>query len=594
MGLFLRVHRRHKNGKDHDYWSLVENRRTPAGKVLQRQVYYLGELTAAQHAAWEQVAQQIDPPAPTPPPLPFLSPPPTPAPTDPAPQVDFSAFSLHHPRQWGACWIADRLWHELQCAEFWAPRLPPGREGTQWLPILQTLVTYRLIDPGSEFRLHREWFAHSAMADLLGEDQSLAAKDNLYRCLDRLLPHKEALFQHLQGRWKDLFGAQFEIVLYDLTSTYFESDPPFPEGDKRRFGYSRDRRSDCVQVIIALVITPEGFPLAYEVLPGNTADKATLKKFLKKLRRMYGKAHRTWLMDRGIPTEESLAIMRRPRHRIAYLVGTPKGQLSRLEAQLVKEPWKVARDTVSVKLLKEDAETFILVQSQDRVAKERSMRRRKLKQLVARLQELQGQKNLQRDELLLKIGQAREKAGRVFALVKLVIVPKPDGTPGHGLNFSLRRDRLRRLRRREGRYLLRTNLEASDPTHLWELYLRLVEIEEAFRNLKSDLQIRPIYHWKDTRIEAHIFVAFLAYCLHVCLRGHLKKVASGLTPRAVLEKFAAIQLVDVHLPLDRGGELVLTRRTQPDPDHRLLLARLGWELPEQAPPRITAEGKLER
>ena len=594
MGLFLRRHCRYKNGKDYVYWSLVESRRTSAGKVLQRPVYYLGELTEAQRQAWESLAEQVQPVAPMTPELGLdRASPPVAWTVAPVPQINFSAFTLHHPRQWGACWIADRLWHDLQCDQFWSPHLPPSREGTRWLHILQTLVTYRLIDPGSEFRLHREWFAQSAMADILGVDETLAAKDNLYRCLDQLLQHKDALFLHLQTRWKDLFGAKFEIVLYDLTSTYFESEPHFSELDKRRFGYSRDKRSDCVQVIIALVITPEGFPLAYDVLPGNTADKATLKRFLKKLRKTYGKSQRTWIMDRGIPTEETLAIMRKKRHRIGYLVGTPKGQLTKLESQLAEQPWKQARPEVCVKLLGQPEETYIYVESQNRVAKERSMRRRKLKALWKRLKELQ-QMKVGRDELLVKLGQAREKAGRAYQLVEIQVPEKTDAGLGAGLTFSLRKQRLREVRRREGRYLLRTNLQGEDPAQHWELYLRLVEIEEAFRDLKSDLQIRPVYHWKESRVEAHIFVAFMAYCLYLCLKGHLRKVAGGLTPRAVLAKCATLQLVDVHLPLDTGGELVLTRRTQPDLDQRLLLTRLGWSLPEQPPPKITHERKLER
>ncbi|MDP2325416.1 MAG: IS1634 family transposase, partial [Gammaproteobacteria bacterium] len=273
MGLFLRCHRRHKNGKDHAYWSVVENHRSVAGKVVQRQVLYLGELTQAQQTAWQRLSEQIEPSPPAAPALPgFLTSPSTPA--APLPKVDFSRFSLHHPRQWGACWVADRMWRDLQMEEFWQPRLRLSREGTAWRQVLQTLVTYRLIDPGSEFRLHRQWLPSSAMADLLGAEESLVSKDNLYRCLDKLLEHRDALFAHLRSRWEDLFGVTFDILLYDLTSTYFESDPPFPEGDKRRFGYSRDHRPDCVQVVIALVITPEGFPMAYEVMAGNTQDKA--------------------------------------------------------------------------------------------------------------------------------------------------------------------------------------------------------------------------------------------------------------------------------------------------------------------------------
>ena len=601
MGLFLRRHERSKSGKLHTYWSLAESRRCPNGKVSQRQVLYLGDLNQAQQEAWAAVAHRIDPhnqdKAGSPSDSGQLSlfgsstPPASPPPS--TPKIDFSSFSLHNPRQWGACWIANRLWHDLKCDEFWEPRLPPSREGTRWRNILQTLVTYRLIDPGSEFRLHREWFAQSAMADLLGEDFSLAAKDNLYRCLDRLLTHREAIFGHLQERWRDLFGAKFDLVLYDLTSTYFEIEPPDNPADKRQFGYSRDKRSDCVQVVIGLIVTPEGFPMAYEVLAGNTTDKKTLKLFLKKIRRLYGKARRTWIMDRGIPTEEVLELMRKERHQISYLVGTPKGQLSRLEKSLVERPWKQARENVAVKLLPQDGELYVYVESRDRVAKERSMRRRRLRALVARLKELQGQKGLDRDDLMLNLGQAKQKAGRAFGLVEVTVPEKPE--PGHGasLSFRLLKPKLREVRRREGRYLLRSNMKGEDPVRLWENYLQLVEVEEAFKNLKSDLSLRPIYHSKEKRVEAHIFVAFMAYSLQVCLKGHLKKVAGGLTPRAMLEKFKTMQLVDVHLPIEGGGELVLTRRTQPDKDQRVLLEGLGWELPDQPPPRITPDGRLE-
>jgi hypothetical protein len=225
-------------------------------------------------------------------------------------QVRLAEFALRRPRQWGACWVGCRPWDQLHLDVFWRERLPDSRAGTCWRQVLETLTVYRLVDPGSEWRLPRQWFATSAMADLLGADFGLAQKDNLYRCLDKVLEHRPALFQHLRQRWADLFGAKFEVLLYDLTSTYFESDAPFPEGDKRQYGYSRDKRSDCVQVVIALVVTPEGFPLAYEVMAGNTADQATLRGFLEQIEKLYGKAERVWVRDRGIPTEEVLAQMR--------------------------------------------------------------------------------------------------------------------------------------------------------------------------------------------------------------------------------------------------------------------------------------------
>lgn len=597
MSLFLRSHDRFKNGKHHVYWSLVENKRCAGGNVVQRQVLYLGEINQGQREALLQVAQQFDPPAPATPCLPLFAAAPNSVATTPLLELaalKLSEFSLHQPRQWGACWVSCQLWQQLKLDEFWTPRLLSSREGTPWRQVLQTLVSYRLIDPGSEWRLHRQWFSQSAMGDLLSQDFGLVAKDNLYRCLDQILEHRRSLFEHLQSRWQDLFGAKFDVLLYDLSSTYFESDPPFPENDKRRYGYSRDKRSDCVQVVLALIVTPEGFPLAYEVMPGNTSDKTTLKKFLKLIVRQYGKAERIWVMDRGIPTEEILSLMRKPRHKISYLVGTPKGRLSKLEAELLKLPWQAARPSVEVKLLPKEGELYVLVHSQDRVHKERGIRRRRLKPLWARLKELSQQTKLSRDELILKVGQAKEKAGRAFNLVEIDYPQKDQPVNEQTFTFRLRKKKLRQVIKREGRYLLRTNMTGSDPKVWWEYYLQLVEIEAAFKNLKDDLQLRPIFHSKQERIEAHIFVAFLAYCLQVTLKGNLRKIAPGLTPRAVLEKFAMMQLIDVHFPTTDNRTLIFTRYTQPDKEHKILLTQLGWQLPEQSPPRITAEGKLSR
>jgi transposase len=382
-----------------------------------------------------------------------------------------------------------------------------------------------------------------------------------------------------------LFGASFEVLLYDLTSTYFESSQPDDENDKRRFGYSRDKRSDCVQVVIALIVTPDGFPLAYEVLPGNTADCTTLRSALQKIEAQYGKAKRIWIMDRGIPTDEVLAEMRKADPPVSYLVGTPKGRLSKLERALLKLPWQAVREGVDVKLLRQDAdqEMYVLAQSHARINKERAMRRRKLKWLWARLKRIAAMENLSREELLMKLGAARAKARAAWCLIDVEVAEK-DAT----FTFALNRDKLRKTRRREGRYLLRTNLCDEDPAKLWKFYIQLVEIEAAFKNLKDDLQLRPLYHQLEHRIEAHIFVAFIAYCLHVTLRAKLKPLAPGLTPRAVLDKLAAIQMLDVHFPTTDGRKLILSRYTQPNADQKLLVKRLKLDLPSQPPPRITA------
>jgi transposase len=585
--MFLRSKKRFKDGKEHRYWSVVESRRNAVGKVSQRQVLYLGEINDSQKTAWCRAVEVFDdhravyrPMAlfPADRPVPLLD-------CDVV-QVRLAELTLHHPRQWGACWLALSLWSQLRLDEFWSPRLPPSRKGVCWLNVLKTLVCYRLIAPGSEWRLHRQWFQRSAMADLLEEDARIAQSDTLYRCLDRLLPHKDALFQFLKQRWQDLFGARYEVLLYDLTSTYFESNPTGT--GKRRYGYSRDKRPDCTQVVIALIVTPEGLPLTYEVLAGNTADSTTLTDFLARIEWLYGRSERVWVMDRGIPTEAALSAMRRSSTPVRYLVGTPKGRLTQLEQDFVGQPWAAVRESVDVKLLQQPEELYVLARSQPRMLKERRMRQRRLKKLWQRLRQLQHAPRLTRDQLLLKLGAAKKDAGRAWSLVKITVPPADQTRSAQTLRFELRRDKLRQVRRREGRYLLRTNLTEEDPARLWQYYIQLTEVEQAFKELKSDLAIRPIYHQTDARIEAHIFVAFVAYCLQVTLKQRLRALAPGLTPRAVIEELSGIQMVDVRLPTTDGRQLVLSRYTQPETEQTLLLQQLQLKLPAQSPPRILA------
>ena len=494
---------------------------------------------------------------------------------------------LCRPRQWGACWLAGVLWAELKLDRFWAKRLPKSRKGTRWDHVLQVLTTYRLIAPGSEWRLHRQWFLDSAMADLLGSDFGLAEAHKLYACHDLLLAHKQALFTHLTERWRDLFNASFDVLLYDLTSTYFEVNASdLPEDSKRRHGYSRDKRPDCPQLVIALVVTPDGLPLAYEVLPGNTADCKTLRDFCAKIESQHGKARRVWVMDRGVPTEETLAEMRASDPPVSYLVGTPKGRLTRLEKQLVDKPWRQAREGVEVKLLAQDDDLYVFAQSADRINKERAMRRRQLKWLWARLKKL-AEMEVTREERLMKLGAARSKAPSAWRLVETQ-VDKDTGA----LTYSLDRAKLRKVRRREGRYLLRTNLTDDDPAKLWQYYVQLVAVEEAFKTLKGDLAIRPVFHQSEERIEAHIFVAFLAYCLQITLTRWLNGLAPGLTARSALHKFAAVQMIDVHLPTTDGREIILSRYTEPEPELRLLIDRMKLTLPAQPPPKIAAAALL--
>ena len=592
--MFLRSTKRWKDGKAHYYWSLVENRRCRGGRVVQQTVLYLGEINDSQKEQWIRAIEVFDEDEGGSHQMKlFAAERPMPENLPEGVQVRLKEFELHRPRQWGGCWLFREVWQQLGLDVFWRDRLGISREGTNWEHVLEVLSCYRLLDPGSEWRLHRVWFEQSALGDLLREDFSVAAKDTLYRCLDRLLEHKKALFSFLRERWSDLFGVKFEVLLYDLTSTYFESDPPQDETDLRRFGYSRDKRSDCVQVVIALVVTPEGFPLAYEVLAGNTADKTTLRGFLEKIASQYGQAQRIWVMDRGIPTEEVLAEMRRSVPPVHYLVGTPKGRLTKLEAELADLPWASVRAGVAVKLLPRDGELYVFARSQDRVHKERAMRQRQLKALWKRLHQLHGMELSARD-LLLKLGEARGKYRVAWRLIDLTLpadhaAEKKEASFAFGLN----RQKLREIRRREGRYLLRSNLCEHDPALLWKMYMQLAQIEEAFKNLKGDLAVRPIFHQNEERIEAHILVAFLAYGLHVTLRHKLRLKAPGLTPRSLLEQLCAIQMLDVHFPTTDGRTLIFERYTQPNKLQKILLAQLDLELPPQSPPRITSNRNLE-
>lgn len=585
VDMFLRATNRRKDGKDHRYFSIVENRRVSGGRTVQKTLLYLGEINDNQKAAWSQTIEVIEGKNRHQVAL-FPQDRPIPCETENGIQLRMGALELRRPRQWGACWLASHLWEMLGMREFWEVRLDPSRKGTQWVNVLETLVNFRFIDPGSEWKLHRYWFDQSAMGDLLAEDFRIAAKNTLYRCHDKLLQHKTALFQHLRQKWKDLFGAKFEVLLYDLTSTYFESSPPF--SDKRKFGYSRDKRSDCVQVVIALIVNTDGFPLAYEVLPGNTQDKQTLQDMLDKISERYGDAERVWIMDRGIPTEEVLQKMNASELPVGYLVGTPRGHLSKHEKALSLLSWEKVRDDVRVKLLPKENEVYVLVESKARRLKEQAIRLRKMKKFVNRLKEIRDQKNIDRDSLLKKVGAAEKDAGRFCRLFDIRIPLEGEEINENTFFWRLNRDKYRKAWHREGKYFLRSNQVSKDPEELWKQYMVLTEVEESFRNLKGDLSLRPIYHRTMERIEAHIFISFLAYCLHVTLKQRAKCLAPGLTPRSIIEQMKAIQMIDVHIPTVDGRELKMSRYTKPEKAQQLLLAKLKLQLPPQPPPEIVA------
>jgi len=464
--------------------------------------------------------------------------------------------------------------------------LPEGREDVPWEKVLRLLVVNRLLDPGSEFRVHRQWFDQTAMAELLGTDFAVAEKDRLYRCLDRLLEHKQELFQHLRQRWQDLFATPFDVLFYDLTSTYFEGEAE--EIPKAKRGYSRDHRPDCLQVIIALVITPEGFPLAYEVMDGNTSDRTTLRGFLDRIEKTYGQARRVWVMDRGIPTEALLAEMRDPSRQMFYLVGTPKGRVNQHEKKWLDLPWQQVRESVQVKLYEHEGELYVLAKSEGRQAKENAMRRQRLARLLRKLRTMR--RSLpKRDQLLLRIGAAKKEAGRAFGFVTIRVPKADEEVTRQTFTFATDKEKLRKAELRDGHYLLRSNLTGEDPSVLWERYVQLTQIEAAFKTMKGELGLRPIYHQLGHRVEAHILVAFLAYCLLVTLKNRLQALAPGLTPGAVLETLTPIQMLDVTFPTTDGRRLVMPRYTQPTPEQKLLLHQLQLTLPDQPPPRIQVQ-----
>jgi transposase len=585
--MFLRRKRRFKDGKAHRYFSVVENRRVGAGRVVQRQVLFLGEINDSQQAAWRQRLEVFDEAAQRAATL-SLFPEDREIPADALDgvQVKLQEMELRRPRAFGNYWLGCELWRQLGLESFWEARLGPGREEVPWAKVLELLVVSRLVSPGSEFRLHRQGFDQSATGDLLGTGFAVAEKDRLYRCLDRILKHKAALFDHLRQRWQDLFQARFDVLLYDLTSTYIEGEGE--EIPKAKHGYSRDHRFDCRQVVIALVVTPEGFPLAYEVMEGNTSDRTTLRGFLAKIETQYGRARRVWVMDRGIPSEAVLAEMRDPQREVFYLVGTPRGKIQQYEKKWLELPWRKVRESVEVKLFAEQGELYVLAKSEGRRAKERAIRRRKLARLLKALRKMQ-RNGPTRDQLLLRLRAAKKQAGRAFGFVRMHLPSEGEEVTRQTFTFALDKEKLKKSELRDGHYLLRSNLVGEDPAVLWERYLQLTQVEAAFRTLKSELGLRPIYHQLENRVEAHILVAFLAYALSVTLKQRLQALAPGLTPRAVLEKLATIQMLDVCLPTTDGRWLIMPRYTQPEPDQSLLLHQLHLSLPTQPPPRLKAQ-----
>jgi len=583
--MFLKRRVRHKDGKDHIYYSVCESLRVHGGRVIQRQVLHLGELNTTQIESWQRTLEIIDgddsgrrlqrrffadreggAPA-----------------ADDVIEIKLSSLRVREPRRFGDCWAGCRLWQELGLDAFWQQRLVDERGDVPWAKVLELLAVNRLLDPRSELFVHEKWFPQTAMDVLLDCDFAVAHKDRLYRCLDRIVEHKAALEQHLAAKWKDLFGASFDIILYDLTSTYFEGRAQAVAKAKR--GYSRDHRPDCKQLVIALVVTAEGFPLTYEVFDGNRIDSTTLKDIVEAVETKHGKARRVWVFDRGITTEDNLQWLRE--RGACYLVGTPKPQLNAFEQHLTEQGWQKASGEVEVKLCPNDNDVYVLARSQGRVQKEHAMRRRVLKACVRDLVKLKRSvaRGSLKDIKLIerRIAHLEERHRPMWRFLKHC---RYDETKQR-IEWEWNRGKWQAAVNRDGAYLLRAHWPGQhSAAELWQTYVQLTEAEAAFRTMKSEIKVRPIWHQLGHRVEAHIMVAFLGYAMHVCLKKLAAKRAPSLSSWQVLQHLRKIVLVDVEFDTSDGRSLTLPRITIPEKEQAALLLQLGWTLPEQPPPRI--------
>ena len=580
----LKRHVVRKNGKQHVYYSLSETIRINRNRTVQRRVLNLGELNTTQTEQWQRSIEVIEAEGQSRQRRLFTDREGR-APADAADacEVILSSLSVRRPREFGACWLGSRLWQELGLDEFFSVVLHDRRGSVEWAKVIELLAVNRLVAPESELGVHQRWYATTAMDVVLGTDDAVAAKDRLYRALDKALEHKEALERHLTQRWRDLFGAKCDLLLYDLTSTYFEGQAA--EIPAARRGYSRDSRPDALQLILAMVVTEEGLPLSYEVFEGNRADVTTLEEILDSVERKHGKLGRVWVFDRGIVSEENLNLLRS--RGASYLVATPKRLLTQFQKELLAEDWtQVANHPqIQVKRIERDGELYVLTRSLARAEKERAMRQRVLKGLrkdLAKLSQAVRSGRVRRQEVIYtRLGRLAERWPSAWSYLKEVTL-KTDTE----LVWRWDRKKLRNAWFQEGAYLLRTNLQEHDPEKLWRQYMQLIEIEAVFRTLKSELNLRPIFHRIQSRVEAHILIAFLAYCLWVCLKQKLRSLGGSLTPAQVLHTLKQILMVEVWFDLRRGGQICLPRITQPEAPAQLILHRLGWSLPEQPPPRI--------
>jgi transposase len=579
--MFLRRHSRTKDGKAHAYWSLVETVRTVDGP-RQRTLCYLGELNDSAQGRWLKTVEVFNAQGESHQLKLF------PSAVEPrkddatVARVRLDQVRLERSRRFGDSFLGLELWKRLELDRFWEPLLDGPGEAAEvpWSRIAALLAINRLCAPGSELAIEERWYPSTALDDLLGIEAGKINDTRLYRCLDRLLPHKTKLERHLTRRYGELFAAEFDVLLYDLTSSYVEGvaekDPMM------RRGYSRDHRPDCPQVVIALIVNGEGFPLSYETFDGNRADVTTLETVLRMVERKYGKARRVWVFDRGIVSEENLEALRRRGGQ--YLVGTPRAKLKQFEQPLLEGGWEQVRPEVEVKLVPtaEGEETYLLCRSTARRAKEQAIRSRFSTRLEKALQALQkrvatGQVK-ERNKIERKLGSLLARNPQVADLYQVEVAEKASLL---AVEWKAIESRQTWQQAREGAYLLRTNLPPGEPARLWKDYIQLTEAEAAFRALKSELSIRPIFHQLERRTKAHILVAFLGYALWVTLKHLLMRKGSALSPRKALALLGTLVSADIVLPTTDGREIRLRRVTTPSADQKQLLDQLGITIPDR-------------
>lgn len=578
--MFIKSHTRLKDGKSHRYYSLVESLRTARGPQ-HRTLAYLGELNATAAAAWRRSIsvlngdgseRQLELFASDAPELPS---------GERVVQVVLDRVRWERPRDFGEVYLARHLWCLLGLDDLLAQLMPGGEPEIPWPVMAFILTAARLVAPSSELAIEERFYPRTALDDIVGVPEAKVNKDRLYRALDRLLPHKSAIEAHLKGRLGMLFGEPFDLLLYDLTSTYFEGlGAANPAAVK---GYSRDHRPDCVQIVIGLVVTKTGLPLGYEVFHGNRNDATTLEGMMAKMESLYGKASRVWVFDRGVASEKNLTALRSSGG--SYLVGTPRTLLRKVERELLEENWRVVREGIEAKLVASpdgSADIFVLCRSADRRRKEAAIHERferKMEEGLQRLTRAIETGRLQsRDQLQQRLGRLKLECSRVARAYRVEV--RGDG-PALALHWQKDAAKAAYLRHTEGAYLLRTNLSGESEENLWHMYMQLNDAEAAFRTLKQDLSIRPIFHQIERRVEAHVLVCFLAYALYRTLDQLSRQRGLELRARKILQAVSTIKSGDVLLPLVDGRELRLRRVSRPDADQAELLAHLGINLPER-------------